>query len=516
MQSANSETGYRLAMHWQQGCSQLHGSRCGPTVSVLPTRVLDVGEEVDEQNAETVNLLLTYGKEDRYTALSHCWGPPAEASKVIVTTTPSLAARQTGILISDLPQNFQDAITVTRRLKIRYLWVDSLCIIQDSASDWSEEAGKMGDYYSRATITLSALCAPTSHSGFLRDRWTEGRQLDLPLQEFENFNIRKVTNPFGLASSPPPLWQRAWVVQERALASRILHFGAEQMYWECRTAVVHEDGWKYSTSVDSPLGPGCSGVLTGKKHVEKVWNTWYKLVEQYSKRTLTKESDRLPALGGLASKFGQLLGSEYLAGLWRVDLIRGLLWTRRNDSNSKVAGYTKGEKYSERRARRILNIEKADSMRPTVTAGIPSWSWAALGGPVNTLPQLVAVCEIEEAKVTLTGPAFLGLVSNGEIKLLGSLVKAEVERFTKPTGPRASLRGFGSLRPVAVMDFVGTRSDSSYFFHVASDKMKYYWLVLELCEGEAGEYHRIGTLCTNNEEQEAMLKIAVNSKVTII
>ena len=138
---------------------------------------------------------------------------------------------------------------------------------------------------------------------------------------------------------------------------------------------------------------------------------------------------------------------------------------------------------------------------------------------MNTLllaPQLLAACEVEEAKVTLTGPAFLGLVSSGEIKLLGSLVEAEVERFTKPTGPRAPLQIFGNLRPVAIMDFVGTGSDPSYFFNVASDRTRYYWLVLELCEDKEGKYHRIGTLCTNYEEQEAMLKLAVKSAVTII
>jgi hypothetical protein len=296
-------------MHWLQDCSRFHGSRCGSTVSVLPTRVLDVGDEVD---GSTVKLYLTQGEEAPYTALSHCWGPPAAASTVIVTTSSTRVSHEAGIKVSQLPQNFQDAIIVTRKLRIRYLWIDSLCIIQDSAADWSEEAGNMGDYYSRATLTLSALCAPTSHSGFLPNRWPNDFPLDFPLQEFEGLNIRKVTSPFGLLPSPPPLWQRAWVVQERALASRILHFGAEQLYWECRTLVAHEDGSRYSHAADSPLGPGCGGVLTGRRQLEKVWHTWYLLVEKFSRRALTKESDRLPALGGLASRFAQLLGSEYL------------------------------------------------------------------------------------------------------------------------------------------------------------------------------------------------------------
>jgi hypothetical protein len=389
----------------------------------------------------------------------------------------------------------------------------------------------MGDYYSRATVTLSALCAPTSHSGFLHNRWPHGSPLEVSLQEFEGLNIRKVTNPFGLGPSPPPLWQRAWVIQERALASRILHFGAEQLYWECRTSVAHEDGSQYPHASDSPLGPGCGGVLTGKRQLAKVWHTWYMLVEKFSRRALTKASDRLPALGGLASRFSQLHGSEYLCGLWKADLHRGLLWVRTNDSDYKVAGNSKRETYPERRARRVANIEKADEIgatsggrftgrRADPADGIPSWSWAALRHPVKNLlqtSQLVPACEIQEAKVTSTGPVFLGQVSSAEIRLYGFLVKVAVERFTKHIGPRASLQGFDNLS-LAAMDFVGSGSETCHFLHVASEESKYHWLVLELCEGGFKEsiYHRIGTLRVTEEGQEAMLKIAEKSTVTII
>jgi hypothetical protein len=495
--------------------------------------VLDVGDEVDVSN---VKLYSTQGEEAPYTALSHCWGPAAAASTVLTTTSLTQISHQAGIKVSLLPQNFQDAIIVTRELRIRYLWIDSLCIIQDSAADWSEEAGNMGDYYSRATVTLSALCAPTSHSGFLPNRWPKGSPLDFSLQEFEGLNIRKVTTPFGLGLglglSPPPLWQRAWVVQERALASRILHFGAGQLYWECRTSVAHEDGSQYPHSSDSPLGPGCSGALTGRRQLERVWHTWYMLVERFSGRALTKESDRLPALGGLASKFAQLNGSEYLCGLWKADLIRGLLWARKNDSTYIVAGRRKAETYPECRQRRIANIEKADEIgaapggrftgrRANPAVGIPSWSWAALGRPVKNLlksSQLVPACEIQETKVTSTGPVFLGQVSSAEIRLYGSLVTAAVERFTKHIGPRASLQDYGNLLPFAVMDFVGRGSETCHFLHVASEEIKYHWLVLELCENgsKEGRYHRIGTLCTNEEGQEVMLKTAEKSTVTII
>ena len=260
----------QLALNWFDTCSRFHQKRCGLTSSSLPTRVLDVGKSNELGDVDTIQLIATDEKQAQYVVLSHCWGPPEDAARVKTTTTKSLATHSVGIRVEELPRNFQDAIVVTRNLNVRYLWIDSLCIIQDLASDWDEEAGKMGDYYERAAITISALCSPSSHTGFLRNRWLSNSRLDFRLENYENMNIRKASSPFGSeVGNRVPLWKRAWVVQERCLSSRILHFGPEQMYWECRQCFVHEDGRRLIRSSDGArMGPGCF-LPTGNRLVEK-------------------------------------------------------------------------------------------------------------------------------------------------------------------------------------------------------------------------------------------------------
>ena len=135
--------------------------------SGLPTRVIDVNPSSDSQNPR---LVATRGENEKYVALSHCWGSlmESEAGKHARTLSSNIQTMLAEIPLHLLPQNFQDAVTTVRELGLRYLWIDALCIIQDDPLDWAREAAKMGDVYGSAYLTIAATSATSSTDGFLR------------------------------------------------------------------------------------------------------------------------------------------------------------------------------------------------------------------------------------------------------------------------------------------------------------------------------------------------------------
>jgi Heterokaryon incompatibility protein (HET) len=109
----------------------------------------------------------------KYVALSHCWG----GNMPLKTTHGCLNAYMEKLPVSLQPQNFQDAMKITMELGVRYLWIDSLCIIQDSLQDWKHECTVMGDVYANASITISAAAAKNCDDEILRPRLYEHPRL---------------------------------------------------------------------------------------------------------------------------------------------------------------------------------------------------------------------------------------------------------------------------------------------------------------------------------------------------
>lgn len=154
----SSESCFELATYWFSQCVSKHKKACSrPQRSRLPTRVLNVGD----WGAARAVFQLTHGKHGLWTALSYCWG----IQHPLKTIRANLEAHCEGISISKLPQIFRDAIIVTRQFGYRYLWIDSLCIIQDSSEDWNKESAKMAEIYSRAALTISADASQSAHHG---------------------------------------------------------------------------------------------------------------------------------------------------------------------------------------------------------------------------------------------------------------------------------------------------------------------------------------------------------------
>lgn len=356
-------------------------------VDYYPTRVLDVG--IDAGNYPR----LRHGKYCKngggYLALSHCWGSPIE-HPIPRTLRANVDERFEKISMDILPKTFQDAVTLTRKLGLRYLWIDSICIVQDDYEDWRSEASRMEDVYKYAVCTIAAADSGNSSEGLFYERSYSGLHpytLELQCPDEPDGVLRVVF--------PPPdtfeeelidkshLAARAWTLQERALSRRILHFTKEKLIWECRAGCASdtspEEGQygvghylpkllmdelavrhkmmpadapspydkvaKTSTEL-KPIVWGHIGYTnTMRKDMlakpeQDVAELWLYMVANYSRRSITMESDRFPALQGLAKEFRGLIGGRYLAGLWQNDLANGLMWTPSREMRiTKPTGY---------------------------------------------------------------------------------------------------------------------------------------------------------------------------------
>jgi len=178
---------------------------------------------------------------ERYIVLSHCWGN-LEPKEVLTycTTKQNIRVRESGFADDDLPATFLDAVKVTRALGIYYLWIDSLCIIQQDLEDWEKEAKCMEQVYSSAYLTIAATSATNSKSGFLK-RNTNRKHVYIQNDLGQRAYIRNTVSDFDHEVGRAELITRGWILQERVLSRRTIHFGLHQMYFECGEAVYCED-----------------------------------------------------------------------------------------------------------------------------------------------------------------------------------------------------------------------------------------------------------------------------------
>lgn len=200
----------------------------------MPTRLIDVST-----NSEgPIRLILTNKEiQDRYIALSHCWGQLSDDQR-FCTYESNLDQRMADISYDRLPPTFRDAVNVTRALGVRYLWIDSLCIIQQNAADWANEAGRMEDVFSNAHYTIAASSASSSLVGFLGSRMP--RDAIGVTTPSGPVYLAEAIDDFATDVEKSILSTRGWVFQERALSRRTIYFTSKQVYWECGDGVVCE------------------------------------------------------------------------------------------------------------------------------------------------------------------------------------------------------------------------------------------------------------------------------------
>ncbi|KAF7891265.1 uncharacterized protein EAF02_001590 [Botrytis sinoallii] len=321
--STKSNHSWALVAKWLKTCREQHVScseKDDGDRSWCPTRLLELGNEPSGE--DVVKLIETaYVKPDGdYITLSHCWGK----GTLIRTLRENL--QDFLIQLPSLPKTFQDAILATRMLGVRYIWIDSLCIIQDDADDWAKEASLMHKVYKNAMCNLSASASRNSYEGLFRPRAPRFlSELEIKLRNTDYDVIEE--HLFDREVEDAPLQQRAWVLQERLLSPRIIHFGHSQLSWECNELCACKlfpdglpDDLHYNGKLQlSRLIQAAVSQTELSKYNEVKFRIWDNVLQNYFKRKFTFQSDILPALSGMAKHIGNLLGDTYLAGIWKND-----------------------------------------------------------------------------------------------------------------------------------------------------------------------------------------------------
>jgi hypothetical protein len=318
-------------MKWLDICTTHHKHCTVPAefgVPELPSRVLDVWSSFDK-----IRLCNTPDKGFPYVCLSHCWGNDKPAC---MTTTESLESNRRGIPLDSLPKTFRDAVDIVRRLGIQYLWIDTMCIIQDNENDWKAESVKMASVYQNAFLTIAASSSSSTHGGCYSSSPPQ-RKYEIEINDpkvtatslyarRDLFHIRH-SGDHNLDIPELPLLQRGWAYQERLLSSRVLHFSHGEIIWNCVEGIACECG-RYQR-----IGSGEFCNMSAKayhKRGSSIYKTagerWQQMVEGYSGLALTRESDKMVALHGLVKQMRPLRRGPYVAGLWADQFHRDLAW----------------------------------------------------------------------------------------------------------------------------------------------------------------------------------------------
>ncbi|KAH7390966.1 heterokaryon incompatibility protein-domain-containing protein [Phaeosphaeria sp. MPI-PUGE-AT-0046c] len=317
LSSSDAPEAFCLIQRWMSACLAKHQlcreSLCGAVIDqskppILPSRVIYVGKVGD---TPAVRLLETHGERGRYVALSHCWGSPDH--RTLMTTQSSLADYLVSIAWDALPTTYQHAITATQRLGFEYIWIDSLCIIQDSHADWLSESHRMGDIYQHSDLTIAASHAADCSQPCFFSRPAPARTVELP-DAYSHDQTKESIYASVLASdyvaiSPEsgPLASRAWATQEWLLSRRMIFYTEGSLVWSCKTISQRETGASFHSTARNPR--------------------WKNLVEKYSARQLTKQTDRLIALEGVRREMAKKRNDDtYCFGLWKNSMPDQLLW----------------------------------------------------------------------------------------------------------------------------------------------------------------------------------------------
>ncbi|KAL8294513.1 hypothetical protein RB597_007828 [Gaeumannomyces tritici] len=395
--STGSDAAMRLAARWINTCRQGHkscqetwGSQAG---SILPTRLLDLSHALGPEGVVLVVKAATLDRATEYATLSHRWTPDNPCT---LTTSNQDELGSKGIHIGELSRTFAEACVTTRKLGIGHLWIDSLCILQDSGADKASEIPLMADYYENAVLNVAA--AAESVGGLWRTR--DGRattpfkllvslQIPGPVPYTKKLMLELAPK---LQAPPSHLDSRGWILQERIFPLRTLFFDSYWISFDCAEMAASEScpsgiakppdspkslgdalgsnsGRDYSLSAaggrirrlrELSNAAATSGHRLSRADRKGAYTLWQRVVEDYSRRALTFESDRLPAIAALATRMTGLLDDTYVAGLWRSRILEGLEW----DCSGKYW-----------RERRRASVRRA-----------PSWSWACLEHRLEDTP----------------------------------------------------------------------------------------------------------------------------------
>jgi hypothetical protein len=419
------------------------------------------------------------------------------------------------IPFSSLPKSFREAIEFTRNLGVGYLWIDALCIIQDSQEDWLHEALLMSSVYSNSYLNIAATSSKNGNGGLfvaqnpflanpcmIEANW-EGLPPGIYVCYDDSARRRRIDGG--------PLNKRAWVLQERLLAPRVVHFAYDQVWWECLCVRACES---FPEGIREERNEISTDAATAMRRINvqsrKTLNQdWLAIVEKYTECGLSKKEDKLVALAGVA-KAVQMLSNlpeeDYLAGLWKGDLARDLLW-HVTSTGTRPSGYQ-----------------------------APSWSWASVEGAVvfnnsgaRSSDSPLAV-EILDAYVDSGNKGPFGVLKGACLKVAAPIFQVSLHDQNMTAG------GHPSPQKLAINGRAYSKSEKNLSISVEDEQRCFQWapggrkfffcrfgttatipaafdyrymsdgLLLERVGSCRGEYQRIGWIRLFHDEAEDELR----------
>ncbi|KAI0377970.1 heterokaryon incompatibility protein-domain-containing protein [Hypomontagnella monticulosa] len=448
---ATLDSSIGLIAVWLSRCQTGHARcQCYPRPSRgqknYPTRLIDLRTDLQGGLSETWSIVIPEESDavqfTEYIAVSHRW----------TEFTPKLFKKhldrlQKGQPDAVLPPRYQGVFSLCRKLGVRYVWIDSLCIFQDSEDDFRHEASTMTEVYAGALCTLSlSWSSELSCLNCDRDTYATNQRIvsqPIPKHDYDPWNaslpeetssqpsfrreaIVCTSNDYNRDVVRAPLYGRGWVFQESILAPRVIHVGHDQLYWQCQEELGCETfPWGVPPILGAQVGMHYQDL---KRQLNLPSNQilgrlWPQIVEKYSWTTLTYESDRLVAISGLARLVASRVPDDYLAGLWKRRILFELCW-------SKVS--------------KVPWLERETTVRPGRHGRLshaPSWSWASSPYPIrmyeiggsksnNEPPNLYSfqapgvkpLAYLQDSHVTPLGPDIFGQIQSASITLTSYLI----------------------------------------------------------------------------------------------
>ncbi|KAK4198190.1 HET-domain-containing protein [Triangularia verruculosa] len=522
----SSKKAFSTARSWVNDCLKYH-PQCSQQFlksngSAQPKRLIELhpssGPSSDNPKIRLIELSgATHCP--KYIALSYCWG--YGSGKSYTTTKDNVRLHRDQIPYAKLPATLKDAVCICKKLGMKYLWIDALCIIQDCSSDVVDEVAKMAMVYHKAWLTVSVDISKASTDGCFNDKRERrlstldngvGFKVEIPtaLDDGSKSNLQLFApvatfpRPDNIQSTP--LTARAWTFQEQALSRRILHYTSSGLVWECRKGFMSQDNILHWDRSSSTL-PWLPIKLSASSEME-ILHLWYHeiLTTSYCLRMLTFPSDRLPAISAVAALFQQHLQSPYLAGIWLKNIEIGLSW--------QCFGFRKGKDPKNAR---------------------PSWSWVSQLGmvvwPISRYylhHEFITMIEIISFDTSLTDRALpLGSVTNGTLVVLGSLsllrvrkIPAEDERYiTYELFDEGQGRKLGKAIPDFDMEDEMEVSCLALFCRLSKSSpwgFSVWFLLLSPVAGEPEAYTRSGVAEIDQVDNWKSLGSQKTSRITLL
>lgn len=501
---------------WLSDC-QDHHEHCDASREEkgwYPSRLLNVDTHQMESGSDLVRLIecaKSPPTDPSYLTLSHCWG----STTFLCLNRSTIRNLQAGFSVALLPETFRDAILIARRLRVQYLWIDSLCIMQDKddLSDWLNEAGQMHKVYSNAILNISAAGAANSTKGLFAHRdpetlippevqlFMDGLQ---PSKESTKYRLYR-TAFWETELAQAPLIKRAWVLQERLLAPRVLHFGQNELLWECcemEASEAYPNGLIPAMTIGTashfkrldPLVEGRRLRQYGLQEMDPRFfghELWKRVVENYSACLLTNGEDKLIALSGIAKRISRMVGDRYVVGMWKFCLESQLLWwvQHRRQANDKP------------------------SVRPAEYRA-PTFSWASVDGCVShgDFTDKGILIEVVDVQIDYVTDDVTGPVKGGVLHLRGTLKKLKLERAMDTTTWITIVNGVevrsGNSRPAIILDVdqadfeEQNQRERLHFIPIRAPVDRYQFfmgLILESVGEESATFRRLGVLMTSSQ-----------------